>query len=106
LTRRLLHWRGDHYGGNNWSGRQLWRLMLDAGLRGVSVTPVVTVVHDDNTSLTQSLWRAAEVARDGSAITPDEHAAWTGELKARLASRCFFASIAYFIVCGVCAGTD
>ncbi len=27
LTRRLLHWRCDHYGGNNWSGRQLWRLM-------------------------------------------------------------------------------
>ena len=23
LTRRLLHWRCDHYGGNNWSGRQL-----------------------------------------------------------------------------------
>ena len=32
LTRRLLHWRCDHYGGNNWSGRQLWRHMAAAGL--------------------------------------------------------------------------
>jgi ubiquinone/menaquinone biosynthesis C-methylase UbiE len=106
LTRRLLHWRCDHHGGNNWSGRQLRRLMLDAGLHDVRVTPVVTIVHDDNTSLAQSLWRAAKVARDGGAITPDEHAAWTSALKARLASQCFFASIAYFVVCGVCAGTD
>ena len=106
LTHRLLHWRCDHHGGNNWSGRQLQRLMLDAGLHDVRVTPVVTIVHDDNTSLAQSLWRAAEVARNGGAITPDEHAVWTSALKARLASRCFFASIAYFVVCGVCAGTD
>jgi ubiquinone/menaquinone biosynthesis C-methylase UbiE len=106
LTRRLLHWRCDHHGGNNWSGRQLWRLMLDAGVRDVRATPVVTVVHDDNTSLAQSLWRAAEVARDGGAITPDEHAAWTGELRARLASRSFFASIVYFVVCGVRAEAD
>ena len=27
LTRRLQHWRCDHHGGNNWSGRQLWRRM-------------------------------------------------------------------------------
>jgi ubiquinone/menaquinone biosynthesis C-methylase UbiE len=102
LTRRILHWRADHHGGNNWSGRQLWRLMTAASLSDVSVTPVVTVVHDDNTSLTQSLWRAAEVARDGGAITSDEHTAWVGELKARLVAQRFFASIAYFVVHGVC----
>lgn len=101
LTRRLLHWRCDHHGGNNWSGRQLWRLMMDAGLRDVSVTPVMTVVHDEYTSLAQSLWRAAEAARDGGAITSDEQAAWMGELKARQAAQRFFASIAYFVVHGV-----
>jgi len=101
LTRRVLHWRCDHHGGNNWSGRQLWRLMMDVGLREVCVTPVVTVVYEENTSLTQSLWRAAEAARDGGAITPDEHEAWVGEAKARLAAQRFFASIVYFIVCGV-----
>jgi ubiquinone/menaquinone biosynthesis C-methylase UbiE len=104
LTRRVLHWRCDHHGGNNWSGRQLRRWMIDAGLGDVSVTPVVTVVHDEHTSLTQSLWRAAEVARSGGAITSDEHDAWVGELRARLVAQRFFASITYFVVRGVCKG--
>ena len=33
LTRRLLHWRCDRRGGNNWSGRQLWRRMHTAGFK-------------------------------------------------------------------------
>jgi ubiquinone/menaquinone biosynthesis C-methylase UbiE len=100
LTRRLLHWRCDYHGGNNWSGRQLWRLAQDAEVRDVSVMPVVSVAHDENASLTLSLWRAAEVARDGGAITCDEHDAWVGELKARSEAGRFFASICYFIVHG------
>jgi ubiquinone/menaquinone biosynthesis C-methylase UbiE len=100
LTRRILHWRCDHHGGNNWSGRQLRRLMLDAGLRDMRVTPVVTVVHEANTSLTQSLWRAAQVSRDGGAITSAEHDRWVGELEAHLGAGTFFASIVYFIVQG------
>ena len=99
LTRRLLHWRCDHHGGNNWSGRQLRRLTGRAGLHDVRVTPVVTVVHDDNTSLTAiALARSRGRLATSGAITPDEHAAWTSELKARLAVGCFFASIAYFVV--------
>jgi len=100
LTRRILHWRADHHGGNNWSGRQLWRLMIDAGLQDIRVTPVVTVVHDENTSLTQSLWRAAQVSRDGGAITSDEHDCWVSELEARIAAGRFFASNVYFVVRG------
>lgn len=76
LTRCLLHWRCNHHGGDNWSGRQLWRWMLDTGLRDVSVTPVVTVVHDEDTSLTQSLWRAAQVSRNSGAITSEECDSW------------------------------
>jgi ubiquinone/menaquinone biosynthesis C-methylase UbiE len=100
LTRRLLHWRCDHHGGNNWSGRQLWRLMLDADLRDVSVMPVVTVVHDEETSLTQSLWRAAQVSNDGGTVISNERDSWVSELKERLAAGRFFASIVYFIVRG------
>jgi SAM-dependent methyltransferase len=100
LTRRILHWRADHHGGNNWSGRQLWRLMLDTALQDIRVTPVVTVVHDEDTSLAQSLLRAALVSRDGGAITSDEHDRWVGQLEARLAARKCFASIVYFVVQG------
>jgi arsenite methyltransferase len=100
LTRRILHWRCDHYGGNNWSGRQLSRQMAAVGFSGLQVFPVVSVGRGERDSLTLSLFRAAQVARDGGAITPGEHDAWTGELNSSLAAGSFFASIIYFIVSG------
>ncbi len=100
LTRRLLHWRCDHHGGNNWSGRQLWGLMAATGLVNVKMMPFVSVARRENDSLTLSLFKAAQVARDGGAIAPDEYDAWVGELKSSLAAGCFFASIVYFIVTG------
>jgi ubiquinone/menaquinone biosynthesis C-methylase UbiE len=100
LTCRLLEWRTHHHGGDNWSGRQLAARLVDAGLRQVAVTPVVTVARDEDASLTQSLWRAAQAARDAGVITPAEHDAWVGALKQRLAAGRFLASIVYFIVCG------
>ena len=100
LTRRLLHWRADHHGGDNWSGRRLLARMVAAGLRDVSITPVAVVARDKGAALTQSLWRAAQVAREGGGITPAEHDAWVGELKTRIAEGRFFASIVYFLARG------
>ncbi len=100
LTRRILHWRCDHYGGNNWSGRQLYRQMVEAGFQHVEVFLVPSVAHAQQDSLTLSLFRAAQVARDGGGITPDEHDAWVGELRSALAAGSYFASIVYFIVSG------
>ena len=103
LTHRLLTWRSDHHGGDNWSGRQLWRWMSAADLGQLSVHPIVTVALSESENLTQSLWRAAEVAQQGGAITPEERQAWVGELKARIRSGTFFASIVYFLGRGIAA---
>lgn len=100
LTRRLLHWRNDHHGGNNWSGRQLWRLFHAAGLENLSVQPWVAVAHGEDEGLTQSLWRAAQVACEGGAISAVEQEAWVQELRSRISAGTFFASIVYFIVQG------
>jgi len=100
-TRRLLHWRNDHHGGNNWSGRQLWRRMKVAGLQDLSVHPWVAVAHCESDGLTQSLWRAAQVACDGGAVSPAEKDTWVKELKNRIQAGTFFASIVYFIVKGL-----
>ncbi|MGB8212601.1 MAG: methyltransferase domain-containing protein [Anaerolineales bacterium] len=100
LTRCILHWRCDHYGGNNWSGRQLYRQMVSAGFSGLEVFPVVSVARGELDSLTLSLFRAAQVTREGGGITPNEQEAWVGELRSALASGSFFASIVYFIVSG------
>ena len=101
LTRRVLNWRCDHYGGNNWSGRQLWKHMAAGGLSSLKLVPVVSVARNAEDSLTLSLFRAAQVARDGGRISPGEHDAWIGELKSALMAGCFFASIVYFIVSGI-----
>jgi ubiquinone/menaquinone biosynthesis C-methylase UbiE len=100
LTRRLLHWRSDHYGGNNWSGRQLVGLASRAGLREVRVTPAVIVARDGRAGFTQSLWRAAQRACQAGAITSAEQDAWLAELRGRIAAGRFFASITYFIILG------
>jgi ubiquinone/menaquinone biosynthesis C-methylase UbiE len=100
LTRRILHWRCDHYGGNNWSGRQIKRQMAQAGFCNLQVFPVGSVANGERDSLTVSLFRAAEVAREGGGITPGEHDAWVGELRSAMAAGTFFASIVYFIVSG------
>jgi len=100
LTRRVLHWRNDHHGGDNWSGRKLLARLIAAGLKTPSVTPVTVVARDESAALTLSLWRAAEIARDAGAITSGEHDAWVAELKARLDDGAFFASMVYFVVKG------
>jgi 2-amino-4-hydroxy-6-hydroxymethyldihydropteridine diphosphokinase len=100
LTRLILHWRTDNHGGDNWSGRQLWRRAAQGGLTHLEVTPVVTVAHTEQDGLTLSLWRAAEVARNGGGISAKEHDLWIDKLKQRLAEGTFFASIVYYIVKG------
>jgi SAM-dependent methyltransferase len=100
LTRQLLHWRNDHHGGDNWSGRQLWRRMRAAGLQNLSAHPWVSVAHAEEDGLTQSLWRAAQVACEAGVISPVEQEVWVNELKNRLRAGTFFASIVYFIVKG------
>jgi len=100
LTRRILEWRTDHHGGDNWSGRQLPGDMAAAGFRAIRVHPVAQVGRDEDCALTHSLWRAAEVCRDAGAITAAEHDAWLAELTSRIAAGRFCASIVYFIVRG------
>ena len=106
LTRRLLHWRCDNHGGDNWSGRKLLGYAVAAGLGNLSVFPVVTIARDETAALTGTLWRAAEVARDRGGITPEEHDAWVSELKHRIAAGRFLASMVYFIVRGERMGEE
>ncbi len=100
LTRRIIAWRTDHHSGDNWSGRQLYRRMVEAGLHHVAVLPITTVTTDDRAALTGSVFRAAEVVRDGGAITHAEHDAWVAVLRERLDAGTFMAAATYFIVSG------
>ncbi len=100
LTRRILRWRCDHEGTDNWRGRQLLGLAGAAGLKGVEVKALAVVARDDSAALTLSLWRVAENARDAGAITEAEHHTWAVDLRRRIAEERFCASIVYFVVRG------
>jgi ubiquinone/menaquinone biosynthesis C-methylase UbiE len=100
LTRRLLHWRCDKHGGDNWSGRKLTRYAHLAGLKRVEVSPITVCAWNGDAALTLSLWRSAEVALNAGAISQEEHDRWIADLKGRIATGDFFASITYFIVKG------
>lgn len=102
LTRRILQWRTDHKDGNNWSGRQLFRLMKSQGLSTVKVYPVITMAKSENNSLTQSLRHGALGAFDNKVINQEEYKAWLTEFEILLRDRLFFASIVYFIAYGEC----
>ena len=101
LTRRIFHWRNDNKDGNNWSGRQLFRLLKLGGLKEITVFPVVTTATDENSSLTQSLWHAASGALEQEIITTKEYESWVSELKSSIKNQQYFASIVYFIVRGI-----
>jgi ubiquinone/menaquinone biosynthesis C-methylase UbiE len=100
LTRRILNWRTDHHGGDNWSGRQLLGDMAAVGLHALCVQPVAQVARDEQYALTLSLWRAAQLCCEAGAISALEHDAWVGELKGRIAAGRFCASVVYFMVRG------
>ena len=100
LTRKIFHWRNDNKDGNNWSGRQLFRLLKSGGLNSIKIFPIVSIVTDEENSLTQSLWHAASGALENGIISREEYDSWIYILKSRINNQEFFASIVYFIVRG------
>jgi ubiquinone/menaquinone biosynthesis C-methylase UbiE len=100
LTRRILHWRCDHRGIDNWRGRQLLGLARAAGLADVEVRVSAVLARTEDSALTLSLWHSADNARAAGAITGAEHASWTAGLRQSLAEDRFCASIVYFVVRG------
>ena len=74
--------------------------METSGLVNVKAVPVVSVAYHENDSLTLSLFKAAQVAKEGGAVAPNEYDVWVSELRENLATEHFFASIVYFIILG------
>ena len=100
LTRKILHWRADHYGSNSWSGRQLAGRLKKAGLREIQILPLVSFGLDDQSAMYYALTRAAQAALNGGGISEMEHQSWMGELEQKAANGDFFASINYYIASG------
>jgi SAM-dependent methyltransferase len=100
VTRRILNFWCDRFLGG-WVGRQLPRLLRDAGLGDITIEPV-TVVDTDLAAFDRQydLSRIAERAVAAGVITRDEAARWLDELQRRAAAGSFFASMTNFVVGG------
>ena len=101
ITRKIIHWRTDNKDGNNWSGRQLYRLLKEQNLEEIVIKPIVTIAIDEDNSLIHSLFNAATGALESNVISVNQHSSWISELKKRLQEGSFFASIVYFLVKGI-----
>ena len=98
LTRRILDWRCDHLGGDNWIGRKLVRLCQTSGWHVRDVQPLVSVARDEGTVLIGYLRRDSAIAAEQGIISAAEHQAWLGEIERRLAEGTFFATINDYLV--------
>jgi len=101
ITRKIIHWRTDNKDGNNWSGRQLFRLLKEQGLEEIDIKPIVTIAIDEDNSLTHSIFSAASGALESNIINTKQYSSWISELKKRLQEGSFFASIVYFLAKGI-----
>lgn len=100
LTRNILHFRCDAHR-EGWAGRQLRRLLADAGLSDVSVIGVSLLTTDYALAdRVFELGRAAQAAADAAAVDHEAAREWVGALEAAGRTGRFFCAATVFIANG------
>jgi ubiquinone/menaquinone biosynthesis C-methylase UbiE len=103
LTRRIFHYAFDKVT-NGWIGRQLPRLMKQAGLVNISILPQTLIVTDLAEGLggmdTQLFERRLEQARADGAVSGAEAVRWWQQLREANQAGCYFSASTSFIVSG------
>jgi ubiquinone/menaquinone biosynthesis C-methylase UbiE len=104
LTRTIVRFNSDERYADGWTGRRLRRMLLDAGLEQVRVSPIAHVDTEADSYLYRMAERIAVAAADARAIGREECARWLGQLRDLVARGRFFSSISLYICVGVRAG--
>jgi SAM-dependent methyltransferase len=100
LTRALLQFRCDAHR-EGWAGRQLRRLLADAGLSEVSVIGVSLLTTDYAVAdRVFELGRAAGAAADAGAVDREAAREWVGALEAAARTGRFFCAATAFVASG------
>jgi hypothetical protein len=100
VTRRIVDFWCDTFLGG-WIGRQLPRLMHQAGLEGIEIESV-TVIDRDYASFNEQydLKRIVQRAGEARAISIEEGAAWLATIQRQAENGYFFSSVTSFIASG------
>jgi ubiquinone/menaquinone biosynthesis C-methylase UbiE len=100
LTRRIVAANADYGSVNGWLARQLPGLFTDLGLLNVRVRGFMPLEREPDSFYASSTARAAEVAAQMGAITPDEWARWRGAHAAECAAGRFLGGRLHLFVWG------
>ena len=99
-TRSLMHVYGAEHR-HGWIGRMLPGLMLEVGLRDVTIEPTTQIIR--NLALAEqvhTLRKTAAFAIEQNQVTPQAVEAWFADLRNRDAEGRFFLAVTAFIVRG------
>jgi ubiquinone/menaquinone biosynthesis C-methylase UbiE len=100
LTRRIVAANADYGSVNGWLARQLPGLCTDLGLLNVRVRGFMPLEREPDSFYASSTARAAEVAAQMGAITPDEWARWRDAHAAECAAGRFLGGRLHLFVWG------
>jgi ubiquinone/menaquinone biosynthesis C-methylase UbiE len=100
LTRTLLRVNCDTYR-NGWMGRQIFRLMKDAGLTEIAIVPfTVTLTDYAQANVVLALENTVARATETGVVSAPAAEAWLQGLQAASQQGRFFAACTAFIACG------
>src|SRR5207249_4320868 len=91
LTRRIVAAYSDHGSVDGWLGRRLPGLLAEAGLVGIQVRAFTPLERDPTGFYGGMVERAAMIAAETGAISPNERDYWLQALRAEIAAGSFLA---------------
>lgn len=100
LTRRVTAAWVDQQYSDGWIGRKLPHLLGQAGIQEIQVRGFVEIQQDPDGFLRLTAERAAKVAQETGAISPEERARWRAALQAEAEAGRFLAARSYFLAWG------
>ena len=102
LTRKIIDHHVDHLVLNPWSGRELYKLLQQAGLKNVVVADTVTVVLTDFSTANHLLGieKAADLMREAKPSFADKVESWLSYLKQADDEGFFFSAATGFTIVG------
>jgi len=100
ITRRVIQFNSDQRFADGWRGRQLRRMLSEAGAEDVNVEPYVHKDCEPDSYLFKLATRISDAALSAQFITAEEHAHWAAGLSALAESGHFFSTINFNICTG------
>jgi ubiquinone/menaquinone biosynthesis C-methylase UbiE len=101
LTRRIMNYACDFWMVNGWAGRQLPRLLRNAGLTEIRITPVTaTAINPAEGANAFALRERAEQAQHAGVVTAAEATGWVADLEEACRAGLFFSAATFFVVSG------